>query len=64
MTESKPYKVELLNNCVTIVMAKSIRSARKWAQAEYGRQLEPDVTRASQDDIAWVRGAEGIIHEC
>ena len=57
------YKVELIGGNMTIVEAKSIRSARKWAWEEYGRYMEPRTTRAKGEDVDWCKMMGGAIHK-
>lgn len=61
--KKKAYKVDLNNGCVTIVMAMDIETATEWACAEYGRMLSPQVTKALQEDIDWVKAMNGCINE-
>lgn len=56
------YKVATHGCEITIVMAKHILHARKWAREEYGRRNHPVVTRATEGDIDWVKGMSGMIH--
>jgi len=57
------YKVELVGGNMTIVEAKNIRLARRWAQGEYGRVMEPQVTPAKKDDVEWCKAMGGMIHK-
>ena len=56
------YKIDLSGGYVTIVRAKTIQLARKWAKEEYGKVGNPIVARATKKDVEWVQTMSGMIH--
>lgn len=57
------HYVVKLDNGVTIVKAKSIAIARKWAYSYFGSSKSPQTLYATEKDLDWVRSMGGTIHE-
>ena len=48
----------------TLVEARSPAQAKRYAIDEFGRHLAPySIERATDKDVAWVKGMGGRIHE-
>ena len=61
--EQKAFAVEF-GGGITIVRAKTIAKARRWADDELGRMNGPySVAEATQDQVNWVTAMGGRIHE-
>lgn len=58
----KSYLVGLCNGNQTIVEAKSLEAAQKWALETFGTILMPRVAEAKQEDIDWTKAFGGRIH--
>jgi hypothetical protein len=56
------YKVSLRNGSMTIIKSDDPQKAEEWAEREYGRFLEPRLSEASEEDVAWVKSWNGKIH--
>ena len=48
---------------MTVIEAKSIRQARKYAREEYGRAGSARAKKATEEDIAWYLAMGGYIYE-
>ena len=58
----KPFAVEIEGVNITIVEARSIKIARNYAKSQFGAIITK-VTKATEDDVSWVKGMGGRIHK-
>lgn len=55
------YKVTLFGGYVGLIAAESIEAAKKQAMSEQGSANVQNVSRASEEDISWVKGMGGPV---
>lgn len=60
----KFFAISLAGGNMTIVQAKDIIKARKFAREEFGRHMEPRVREADEDEdeVGWCEAMGGRIH--
>lgn len=57
------FYVEFGNGNCTIVIADCMETARTWAATEFGRRFKPRISRATSEQVEWVKVMGGTICE-
>ena len=57
------YSCHLNGGNTTIIEAKNINKAKKYAREYFGTHMSPRVEYASEEDVSWVKTMGGYIHK-
>lgn len=57
------YSCRLNGGNTTIIEAKNINQAKKYARQYFGNIMSPRVEYASEEDVSWVKAMGGYIHK-